>query len=248
MLDVKNLSVRRARREILTELSFSLPRGSMTALVGRNGSGKSTLLSALGGTCPASGEMLLDGIPLPSLSPRAHARHITFLPQRLAAPHMTVHELVSLGRHPHRTSLLSTRDADRDAILRAIEDADVASLANRYLDELSGGERQRAYLAMILAQDAPLWLLDEPTTYMDLPVAARFMALLSSLRQKRQKTLLVAMHDLGAAVRYADRIAILDEGHLTFFGTVEDCLACDAIERTFSVRRIDASGETFFTN
>jgi iron complex transport system ATP-binding protein len=246
MLEINRLSVRRAARTVFSDLSLTLPRGSMTALIGKNGCGKSTLLSAIGGTCPYEGEILLDGIPTSALSPKELAKRMSHLPQTLAAPHMTVEELVRLGRHPHVGMLSRPTDADGAAVHTAMEQADVTRLSNRYLDEISGGERQRAYLAMLLSHDAPLWLLDEPTTYMDPSVAAHFTVLLTRLKQEHAKTLLVAMHDLSSAVRFADHIALLDGGRLAFFGTTEDCLSTDAIERTFSVRRLEAHGETFF--
>lgn len=246
MLDIQRLSVKRASATVLEDLTLSLPKGSITALIGKNGSGKSTLLSAIGGTCEASGEMLLDGFSIPSLSPRERARHVSLLPQLLAAPHMTVRELVLLGRHPHRTAFSRLGGEDAIAVAGAIRDADISHLADRYLDEISGGELQRAYLGMILSQDAPLWLLDEPTSHMDLSVAARFMGLLVKLTREKGNTILVAIHDLNSALRYADHIALLDDGHIAFFGTTEECLATDAIERTFSVRRIGTSEEPFF--
>lgn len=246
MLEIQHLSVQRAHREILTDISFSLPKGSMTALIGRNGNGKSTLISALGGTCPASGTVFLSGKDIASLSVRDRARLVAILPQVLRAPHMTVRELVSLGRHPYRTAISRPSREDLSAISDAIAEVGIDMLSERYLDEISGGERQRAYLAMILSQNAPLWLLDEPATYMDLSVASRFMELLSRLKREKEKTVLIAMHDLGTAVRYADHIALLDEGSLAFFGTVKECLATDIIERTFSVRRAEADSEIFF--
>jgi len=246
VLDIKRLSVKRASATVLEDLTLSLPKGSITALIGKNGSGKSTLLSAIGGTCEASGEMLLDGVSIPSLSPRERARRVSLLPQLLAAPHMTVRELVLLGRHPHRTAFSRLGGEDAIAVADAIRDADISHLADRYLDEISGGELQRAYLGMILSQDAPLWLLDEPTSHMDLSVAARFMELLVKLTREKGKTILVAIHDLNSALRYADHIALLDGGHIAFFGTTEECLATDAIERTFSVRRVKTSEEPFF--
>lgn len=244
MLDINRLTVKRGAKTVLSDLALSLPTGSITALIGKNGSGKSTLLSAIGGICPFSGEVLWDGIPLSSLSPRERARRVSFLPQSLPAPHMTVRELVLLGRHPYRTAFSVASDTDLAAVEAALCEVEIDHLANRYTDEISGGERQRAYLGMILAQDAPLWLLDEPTAYMDISVAARFLELLK--KWKREKTLLVAIHDINSALRYADRIALLDGNRLAFFGTVAECLATSVIEETFSVRRVAANGEVFF--
>jgi len=148
--------------------------------------------------------------------------------------------------HQSNHRLLNMHLGTRIDVADAIRDADISHLADRYLDEISGGELQRAYLGMILSQDAPLWLLDEPTSHMDLSVAARFMELLVKLTREKGKTILVAIHDLNSALRYADHIALLDGGHIAFFGTTEECLATDAIERTFSVRRVKTSEEPFF--
>ena len=145
MLEIKNLSVKRARTAVLSDLTLSLPKGSITALIGKNGSGKSTLLSAIGGTCEASGKMLLDGVSLPSLSPRERARRVSLLPQLLSAPHMTVRELVFLGRHPYRAAFSRPQEEDLRAVEDAIRRAEIEHLADRYLDEISGGERQKAY-------------------------------------------------------------------------------------------------------
>ena len=246
MLEIRHLSVRRASSTVLSDLSLTLPRGSMTALVGKNGCGKSTLLSAIGGTCPYAGEIRLDGTPTKELPPRELAKKMSRLPQLLSSPHMTVAELVLLGRHPHVGALSRPTEKDQAACAHAIAEVGIAHLADCYLDELSGGERQRAYLAMTVAQDAPLWLLDEPTTYMDPSVSRQLMSLLCRLRREREKTVLVAMHDLSSAVRYADRIALIDEGTLSFCGSVEECLEAHVLEDVFSVRRLESDGEIFF--
>ena len=246
MLEIKNVNVTIRHREILKNTSLSLQENSLTVLIGKNGCGKSTLLSCIGGTHPHTGEISINETPITSLSLRERAQRIAILPQHLRAPHMTVASLVSLGRTPHRTLGQRFDTEDEAAVTHALRTTDTDGFADRYLDELSGGERQRAYLAMILAQDAPILLLDEPTTYMDVAVAHSFMALLRTLVRQQKKTVLTVMHDLNCALRYADRVAVMDEGTIVFCGTVAECLATDVIDHTFGVHRFEANGRCFF--
>ena len=136
---------------------------------------------------------------------------------------------------------------DRDAIDRALETIGIADLSAAYVDALSGGERQKAYLAMTLAQDTRLLILDEPTTYMDMAYEQSFLTLLTTLRRRHKKTLLVVMHDLTQAVRHADRIAVMDGGRIVFCGTTQECLAAKILEQAFSVRRHTDGSIIFFT-
>ena len=247
MLEFLHTDVRRASRTVLMDVTLSLPRGTLTALIGRNGCGKSTLLSTITGESTYTGSILLDSHELSALPQRERAQKATLLPQSLTSPHMTVRELVNLGRLPHLSLTSRFSSADRQAVEQAIGDVGMESFCDKYLDEISGGERQKAYLAMILAQETPLLLLDEPTTYMDLAFSHRFMEKLDRIKEEREKTLLVAMHDLELAVRYADLLAVLDEGRLRFFGSVSECLERGIIEEIFGVRRITAEGHTLFT-
>ena len=246
MLEINNLNVSIRQKKILTDANLSLAENALTVLIGKNGCGKSTLISCIGGTRPYTGEILLDGQNLSVLPARDRARRIAILPQILTSPHMSVEALVSLGRTPHLSLGQRFGDADRIAVKNAIHATGLQDLRTQFLDSLSGGERQKAYLAMILAQSTPTLILDEPTTYMDVAVAHRFMALLCDLRKQQKKTVLAVMHDLTCALRFADRIALMDEGRIVFHGTAAECLATDVIERTFSVTRHMANGRCFF--
>ena len=246
MLEIKGLSARVGGREFLKEIDLQLPAGTFTALVGRNGSGKSTLLGCVGGMKAYRGEILLCGEELRRLPLRERAKRMALLPQTLALPHITVEELVGLGRNPYVDIGHRFAAADREAVGRAVEAAGVSELRGRFVDELSGGERQRAYLAMTLAQETKLLLLDEPTTHMDAAGGDGFLRMLSQLRQQQGKTLLVVMHDLAEAVRYADRMAVMDEGRLVFSGSTEECLASSVLEQTLRVKRYEAEGRSFF--
>ena len=248
MLNVKDLSVAYGKKTVLPPLSFALPRGSFTALLGKNGAGKSTLLSAIASLVPYTGKILLNGDDLASLSQNERAKRVSLLPQSLKAPPITVRELVGYGRSPHLSFPYRLDGAERERVEAALEKADMLPLAERLLPTLSGGERARAYLAMTAAQEAPLMLLDEPTASLDLSREGALMRTLSSLAREG-KTVLASMHDPSLAVRYADRILILaEDGSLAFFGAKEECLAASAIERAFSLSRHTDGRLIFFAH
>ena len=245
MLEIHKLSARVGGKVFLRELDLQLPSSTLTALVGRNGSGKSTLFGCIGGTKSYRGDILLCGEELRRIPLRERAKRMALLPQTLAAPHITVEELTSLGRSPYVDVGRRLTAEDREAVCRAMETAGVAELCGRFVDELSGGERQRAFLAMILAQETELLLLDEPTAHLDAVCGDAFMRTLAQLRQQG-KTLLVVMHDLAEAVRYADRMAVMDGGRMVFGGSGEECLSCGILEQTLGVKRYEADGRSFF--
>lgn len=243
MLEYKDVSLRLGGAQILDGISFGLRPGGLTALVGRNGSGKSTLLSCLDGM-PYRGTVMLGGEDLRTVPPRRRARMAAILHQDMPAPRLTVRELASFGREPYLDFTGRLREQDREAVDRALRDAQVLGLAERRVDTLSGGERQRAYLAMVLAQETELLLLDEPGAHLDRAWEASFLELLTRLEGR---TVLLALHDLDAAVRYARDILVLEEGKLIFSGTVEECLQKEILEKTFCLRRYTAEeGRIFF--
>jgi iron complex transport system ATP-binding protein len=230
----------------LNGVSFPVEKGKLTVLIGQNGSGKTTLLSAANGETAYSGEIRLEGQDMRGLSPRERSQKLAFLPQLLRGAHMEVEELTAMGRAPYWRLGKRLDAADRVAIDQALLTVGMEEMRHRRVDCLSGGERQRAYLAMTLAQQTPLLLLDEPTTYMDPAFAHTMIQQLCRLRDEEGKTLLVVMHDLNAALRCADNVAVLRQGDLAFFGTREECLAREAVERIFAVRRFEAQGRIFF--
>ena len=242
MLRLCNVSLRLEGRQILEDISLSLPPHRLTALVGKNGSGKSSLLSCVNQLYPYSGKICHGDQDLSQLSPRSRAKSVAILPQSLPAPHILVREMVAFGRNPYLDFSGRLTQTDREAVSAALHSAHAHTLAERYVDTLSGGERQRAALAMILAQDAPTLLLDEPTAHMDKVYEASFLRLLAGL--KSEKNILVVLHDLSAAVHFADDLIVLDQGKLVFAGPREDCLDQRILEQTFSLRRYTAADET----
>ena len=243
MLEFKDVSVRLGGQRILDGVSFSLRPGCVTALVGRNGSGKSTLLSCVDGLVPWEGQILLEGKPLRQLPPRQRSRRVAIAHQELPVPRITGRELVSFGREPHLDLTGRLREADRRAVEEALRAVEAEDLALRRVDTLSGGERQRLALAMLLALQTPLLLLDEPTAHLDLGWQAELLRLLTELEGK---TVLAVLHDIGLAVRYAEELLVLEEGRLVFAGSREECLRQQILEKTFRLRRYSVDGRYFF--
>lgn len=247
MLEIKNVSVRYGEKEILRNVSFALRPQQLTVLVGRNGSGKSTLLSCVNQQTPYTGTISRRETDLARLSPRERAKRVAILPQILPSPHIPVKEMVAFGRNPYLDLTGRLTKQDEEMVASAMADARVETLAERYVDTLSGGERQRAALAMILAQDTPIALLDEPTAHMDQFYEEAFLRLLLELKEKKEKTFLVVLHDLNLAGRYGDDILVLDEGRLRFGGTKAECLAQGVIEETFGLKRYSVGDKVFFS-
>lgn len=237
MLEFKNISVTLGGRSVLNGVSFPLQPHRITALLGRNGCGKSTLISCVTGLVPYSGEVRYQDCALALMPPRERAKLVAALPQSLPRAALTVRELAAMGRNPYLDLGRRLSEEDRRQIQRAMECVEIAELSDRTVAELSGGERQRAYLAMILAQNTRIILLDEPTTYMDMEHEAKFLGIVQKLKAERRKTILIVMHDLTRAVEMADNIAVLDGGRAAFFGPAEDCVQSGVLERVFGVKR-----------
>ncbi|MCS0635422.1 ABC transporter ATP-binding protein [Streptomyces sp. LP05-1] len=220
MLRVAGVGFGYPGRQVLDGVELSVRAGELVALVGLNGCGKSTLLRLCAGLLrPTSGQVLLGGDDLARLSRRAAARRVALLHQSApAVPGMTVRQLVRQGRYAARGPLGMLRDGDDAVCARALADVGVAGWADRPVDALSGGERQRVRLAMALAQDTRVLLLDEPTTYLDLRHQLEVMRTVVRLREERGLTVLMVLHDLGHAARFADRIVALRDGRVAADG------------------------------
>lgn len=232
MLKIENLSAFYGKKQVLFDLSFNLERGKFTAILGKNGSGKSSLLSCLASQKRYSGKILLGEREISQIPPRERAKIISCLPQNLPLTQFSVRETVAFGREPYISFKLT--DSDNEIVEKSIEKCGISHLKDKVLTEISGGERQMAYLAMTLAQDADILLLDEPTTYMDAPNAREFLSTLKQA-QSEGKTVAAVMHDLTAAVKYADDILLIDGGKVVFKGTKEKCLEEKVIENVMEV-------------
>jgi iron complex transport system ATP-binding protein len=241
VIALERVSVRYGDRPVVRDVSLSVPRGCWTLLIGPNGAGKSTLLSAVAGAAAHAGCIAVDGTPLAELGWRARARLLATVPQSpLLPPDMTVAEYVLLGRTPHLGLLGRPGRRDREAVDESLGRLDLSALADRPLGTLSGGERQRALLGRALAQEAPLLLLDEPTTALDVGRQQAALELVDELRRERGLTVLGAMHDLTLAGQYADRLALLADGRVVASGTPAEVLTEPLIARHYRARvRVD---------
>ncbi|ANZ19024.1 achromobactin siderophore transporter, ATPase subunit [Streptomyces noursei ATCC 11455] len=207
-------------REVLGGLSFEVPPGEVTVIVGPNGCGKSTLLRILARLLrPASGTVCLDGRDIRTVPTRKVAAVLGILPQTPVAPAgIRVSELVGQGRYPHQGRLRRWGAEDEDAVAQALLATGTLELAERPVDELSGGQRQRAWIAMALAQRTGLLLLDEPTTFLDVPHQVEVLDLLTDLNRTNGTTVVAVLHDLNLACRYADRIVVMNGGTIVAEG------------------------------
>lgn len=223
--------------EVVSGLSVEFPAGAVTALVGPNGSGKSTLLRAIADLHrPREGAVLLDGRAVTSMAARELARRLSFLPQTPLVPEgITVRELVEYGRYPHRGAFGRPRSEDRTAIDWAMDVTDTVAFADRLIDHLSGGERQRAWIAMALAQQTGLLLLDEPTTYLDIRYQVEVLDLVRGLVDEHGLTLVLVLHDLNQAAAYADRMVLLSDGRIAAQGTPNEVLDRATISEVFGL-------------
>ena len=226
------------RREVLRGVDLSLARGELVALLGTNGSGKTTLLRTFAGTlAPDRGSVRFDGRSVGDWRRTELARRVAVLPQQLDLPlGFRVAELVAMGRAPHAQRLFASTADDERAIARALLDADAADLADRPAEELSGGERQRLLVAMALAQEPDLLLLDEPTLHLDLAHQVALLAAIRRLRDQRGITVLAVLHDLNLAAAFAPRVSILDGGRVVADGPPAEVLSLDLVHRVFGVR------------
>ena len=235
MIQLRDLSAGYGGRDVVRGVTLDFPPGRVLALLGPNGCGKSTLLRAALGLLPRSGgQVLLDGAPLESLSPRRRALMAAYLPQSRPTPNITAYKMVLHGRFPHLSYPRRCREEDYEAADRALRWADAADVAPRPMGELSGGQRQKVYLAMALAQQAPTLLMDEPTTFLDVGHQLEVMAAARRLAQEG-RAVVMAVHDLPLAMRGADDIALLDGGRLAAWGTAEEVYASGALDRAFGV-------------
>ena len=239
---VRGLGYCYGRRTVLKQLSLTVPRGSLLALAGPNGAGKSTLLRLIAGVLrPARGTVHVLRSAVAALTPRARARLVAVVPQSPELPPgASALEVVLMGRNPHLGLLSWETEADVDIALQAMGATDTAALAGRPIDRLSGGERQRVAIALALAQQTPVLLLDEPTANLDLAHQPAVMALFSKL-VSAGKTVVVALHDLTLAAQFAHQVALLSDGCCRHVGTPEAVLTADNIRHAYgaTVRIID---------
>lgn len=226
------------RRVITEKLSVDIPDHSFTVVVGPNACGKSTLLRALARLLrPAQGRVLLDGRAIGTLPAKSVARTLGLLPQSSVAPGgITVAALVARGRYPHQGLLRQWSAQDERIVAESMAATGVAGLAGRPVDELSGGQRQRVWIAMALAQQTPLLLLDEPTTYLDIQHQIDVLDLCAGLHEEGGRTLVAVLHDLNQAARYATHLIAMRDGRIEAEGPPAEIITAELVARVFGVR------------
>ena len=237
-LSAEHVTLAYDQRVIAEELSVEIPDHSFTVIVGPNACGKSTLLRALSRMLrPERGRVLLDGQAIQSLPAKQVARTLGLLPQSAVAPDgITVADLVGRGRYPHQGLLRQWSAEDERVVQESMRQTGVAALADRYVDELSGGQRQRVWIAMALAQQTPLLLLDEPTTYLDIQHQIDVLDLCAELHETQGRTLVAVLHDLNHAARYATHLIALRGGEVIAEGAPHDIVTADLVERVFGLK------------
>ncbi|MFJ7418830.1 ABC transporter ATP-binding protein [Streptomyces uncialis] len=236
-LRAEGLTLAYDARTISENLTVRIPDGAFTVIIGPNACGKSTLLRALSRLLkPTAGLVHLDGRAISSYPAKEVARRMGLLPQTSLAPDgITVADLVARGRHPHQKLLRQWSDADEQAVLDAMDSTGVTDLSARLVDELSGGQRQRVWVAMVLAQQTPLLLLDEPTTFLDIAHQIELLELCRDLNRRDGHTLVAVLHDLNHACRYADHIIAMRDGEVIATGPPADIVTAELVEDVFGL-------------
>lgn len=236
-LSAQDLTVGYGRDAVLQGLDLAIPDGKMTTIIGPNACGKSTLLRTLGRLMrPSDGQVLLDGKAIHRQSTRDVARRLGLLPQTPVAPGgMTVRELAGRGRTPHQSALRQWSARDDAAVATALEMTDLSALVDRGVEDLSGGQRQRAWIAMALAQETPLLLLDEPTTYLDLRHQVDLLSLVARLRDEVGKTVVMVLHDINLAARFSDHLVVLHGGQVFHQGPPAEVVSADLMRTVFDL-------------
>jgi iron complex transport system ATP-binding protein len=239
-LTARGLTLAYEDRLVVEGLDLAVPHGRVTVIVGPNACGKSTLLRALGRLLrPRRGAVLLDGTELARMPSRAIARAVGVLPQTPVPPEgITVADLVSRGRQPHQSWWRQWSQADERAVAEALERTGTADLADRQVEELSGGQRQRVWIAMALAQDTGILLLDEPTTYLDIAHQVEVLDLMRRLNRERGRTVVAVLHDLNQAARYADHLVAMKSGRIVAQGAPRDVVTADLVHEVFGLRSV----------
>lgn len=236
-LSTNNLTIAYNKKIIINNLEIVIPERKITSIIGPNGCGKSTLLKAIGRILkPERGSVYLDGIDIYTLNTKEVAKKMSILPQSPKAPSgITVGELVSYGRFPHQHGLKKLTVEDKKIIQWAMDITKLSEYEVTLVDNLSGGQRQRVWIAMALAQQTDIILLDEPTTYLDLAYQLEILELLYRLNKEQGCTIAMVLHDLNLASRFSDYIIAMRSGKIIEYGTPDEVICEDVLKKTFNI-------------
>ncbi|MGD7049319.1 ABC transporter ATP-binding protein [Rossellomorea marisflavi] len=236
-LQTKGLTLAYGERTIIDQMDLDIPKGEITVFIGGNGCGKSTLLRSIARLMkPKEGSVLLDGESISRLSTKEVARKMAILPQTPVSPEgLTVLQLVKQGRYPHQSWLKQWSRKDEEIVEDALRATGMEEFRDRKVDELSGGQRQRAWIALTLAQDTDIILLDEPTTYLDMTHQIEILDLLFELNEKEGRTIVMVLHDINLACRYAHNIVAIRDREVYAQGKPEEVISCELVKHVFGM-------------
>ena len=236
-ISVKNLSVAYESNTIIEDMNLSIPKGKISIIIGANGCGKSTLLKTIARiNKPKSGDILINNKNINKVKEKDIAREVAFLPQGPVCPDgLTVRELVAFGRFPHQKMIGGLNNHDKDIIEWAIEETGLSEFADREVESLSGGQRQRAWIAMTLAQESDIIMLDEPTTYLDMSYQLEVLEVLQKLNREKQITVVIVLHELNNACRFADNIIGLKKGKIVCEGRPIDVINKENLKEIYGI-------------
>lgn len=233
----KDLNISYGNLDIVKDLNLEIPKGKITTIIGANGCGKSTILKTLARIIkPKSGSIYINDKELNSQDSKELAKAMAVLPQSPQAPSgLTVEELISYGRFPHQKGFGKLKDEDKDIINWALEKTRISEFRDRPIEALSGGQRQRAWIAMALAQETDILLLDEPTTYLDLAHQLEVLKLLEELNKKEGRTIVMVIHELNNAARFADHMIGVKKGKIVCQGTAHEVMTKENLREIFNI-------------
>ena len=238
-IEVKDLDVAYEQKYIIKNMNLEIPKGKITMIIGSNGCGKSTLLKTIARIItPKKGEIKLDGVSLKAQAPKEIAKKMAVLPQSPIVPSgLLVKELVSYGRFPYQSAMGGLKEKDIEMVKWAMKVTGIAEFSERSVDSLSGGQRQRAWIAMALAQETEILVLDEPTTYLDMAHQLEILMLLQKLNKEENRTIVMVLHELNNATKFADYLIGVKEGEVVFRGKPLDVITN---ENLYTLYGIDA--------
>ncbi|WP_310603182.1 ABC transporter ATP-binding protein [Anaerosporobacter sp.] len=236
-IEVKDLDVAYEKKYIIEKMNLEIPMGKITMIIGSNGCGKSTLLKTIARILiPRKGEIKLNGLSIKQQAPKEVAKKMAVLPQSPTVPSgLLVKELVSYGRFPYQSALGGLKQEDIDMVNWAMEVTGISEFANRAVDSLSGGQRQRAWIAMALAQETEILVLDEPTTYLDMAHQLEILLLLQKLNREQNRTIVMVLHELNNATKFADYIIGMKEGNVVFKGKPLDVITSENLNTLYGI-------------
>ena len=236
-ISTKNLNISYGNLDIVKDLNLDIPKGKITTIIGSNGCGKSTILKTIARIIQAkSGDIFVNNINIKEQSPKDLAKVMAVLPQSPQAPSgLTVEELIAYGRFPHQKGFGKMRKEDEDIVTWALKSTGIEEFRDRPIEALSGGQRQRAWIAMALAQQTEILILDEPTTYLDLAHQLEILKLLEELNKKQGTTIVMVIHELNNAARFADNMIGVKKGQVVCQGTAHGVMTKENLKELFNI-------------